>query len=212
MAYNLPFSTSEILIGSDKNKIFISNSGDMVFVDGSLVGTQYEDGIALSNLANVDSIDTLDDLIDTTDVTADTSYLLYRKTDGSWSAVEFTPPDTTVENLDDILDVDAGSPSENDVLTFVSGVWKNTPKASSLIVEVEAADWTFNATIIDGDPGYSVTVPHNLGLTLPADLLDVSLWDTNNELITVHTVRQQTNAIYLEATSNLDMYVAMRKI
>lgn len=212
MAYNLPFSTSEILIGSDKNKVFISNNGDMVFIDGSLIGTQFEGGVTLSQLANVDSTVTLDDLIDVSEVTADKSYLLYRNADDTWSATEFTPPDVSIENLNDILDVDADSPDENDVLTYVGGVWTNTPKAATLLVQVEVSDWTANPTIIDGDPGYSVTVPHNLGLTLPADLLDVSLWDTNNELVTVHTVRQQTNSIYLEATSNIDLYVSMRKI
>ena len=211
MSFNLPFATSEITIGSDKNKIFISNTGDMVFVDGSLDGTELEGGVTLSQLAKLEESITLDDLIDISDVEQNKSYLLYRQPDDSWKAVEFIPPETTVENLNDIQDVNAPSPSNGDVLTFMNGLWRNVPKSTTIVIQVEAADWDSSATVIEGDPGYSVTVPHSLGLDLPAELLDVGIWNTDNTAITLHKVKQNSNNVYLESTDALDLYITMRK-
>ena len=81
MAFNLPFSTSEIVIGSDKNKIFITNDGNMIFVDGSLEGTEIEGGVTLAQLANLEESASLDDLIDVSEVEAGKSYLLFRNED-----------------------------------------------------------------------------------------------------------------------------------
>lgn len=214
MAFNLPFATSELLIGSDKNKIGITNNGDMIFVDGSLAETEFPNGVTLSQLANIQGSISFDDLVDTEGSQANRSYLLFKNPDGSWRVVEYIEPEpgTVVENLDDIQDVDVPNPSNGDVLTYMNGIWTNAPKSSTIIIEVEQMDWTFDATLIGGDPGYSVTVPHNLGLTLPADLLDVSLWNINNELITLHRVRQNENSVYLESTVDLDLYVTMRKV
>ena len=210
--YNLPFSTSEIVIGSTKNKIFISNSGDMVLVDGSLVGTPYEDGITLSTLANLESTVSLDELIDITNVSAGKSYLLERQSDDSWKALEYTPPSVVIENLNDISDVVAASPDENEVLTFSNGKWRNLPKTSTVVMQVEGVDWIYNATLLDGAPGYYVNVPHNLDLSLPLELIDVGIWNTNNELVTLNKVKQNQDDVYLESTAPLDLYVVMRKI
>lgn len=211
MAYNEPFKTSEIIIGSEKNIISITDNGDMIFIDGSLDGTVYENGITLSDLANIENNVILDDLIDITDVETSKSYLLYRNVDNTWSAEEYTPPQVVVENLDDIQDVDVSSSSNNDVLTKVNGVWTGVPKSTTIIIQVESVDWTYNSTLLDGNPGYSVIVPHNLGLTLPEDLIDIGIWNTNNQLVTLHKVQQNSNNVYLESTVNLDLYVTMRK-
>lgn len=175
MAFNLPFATSDIIIGSDKNKISIDNNGSMVFVDGSFVGTEYENGITLADLANSKSSVTLDDLIITTNVTPGNSYNLLRNTNGTWSAVKAPELDTTT------------------------------------IIQVETTDWSYNSTLINGEPGYAVTVPHNLGLTLPSELLSIGLWNVEYEAIIVHRVRQGINSVYLESVDNIDLYITMRK-
>lgn len=211
MALNPPFSTSEIVIGSTKNKIFITDQGNMIFNDGSLDGTDLEGGVTLAELANLENKIELDDLIDASEAQSNKSYLLFRNSDDSWKSVEYTPPSVTVENLNDIQDVSASNPSDGDVLTFSNGLWRNIPKSTTVIIQVESSDWTYNATVIDGDPGYTVSVPHNLGLTLPEDLLDISLWNLSNEKITISKVQQQANAVYLESTVNLDLYITMRK-
>lgn len=83
-----PFSTSEIIVGSLKNKIFISNDGDMMFVDGALEGTSFANGISLSQLSNIQDAISLDNLVDVSDVEPGKSYIFYRNEDSTWKAVE----------------------------------------------------------------------------------------------------------------------------
>lgn len=204
MTFNLPFATSEIIIGSDNVRIFISNSGDMMFIDGSLKGS-LKNGVSLSKLAGQDSLVELEDIIDTSDTLAGKSYYLLKNPDGSWKAV-----DAEANNLSGLSDVTLTSLQNNDTLRYIDGSWVNYPGSINIIIQVESDDWTYNDTVIDGDPGYSLSVNHNLNLTLPNDLLDVSIWNLNNEKITLHKVKQQTNSIYLESTVNLNLYTTMR--
>jgi hypothetical protein len=74
-----------------------------------------------------------------------------------------------------------------------------------IYVVIEVADWTLISGL------YTVDIPHNWNLCYPT-MIDVNIYNNNYELITVDTVKVNTNYVTIKSTINQKMYVSLKKI
>lgn len=88
-----------------------------------------------------------------------------------------------------------------------------------LLILIETSDWVAQAPNAKNQVLYRTVVPHNWGLENVADTeelfpigVDVNIWNTNNELITINRIWADANNIYLESTTSLDMKVTVKRI
>lgn len=116
--------------------------------------------------------------------------------------------------FDTLVDTEDSTVNKKYILKKVTDGWEveefTESTSDTIVVEVEVTDWVADATAIDGNPGYTVTIPHNLSLTLPADLLQIQLWNSTYEIETIHSVQQSTNSVTLVSENNSTLYVTMR--
>lgn len=116
--------------------------------------------------------------------------------------------------FDTLVDTESATVNKKYILKKVSGGWEveefTESTSDTINVEVEPTDWVEDATAINGNPGYTVTIPHNLNLTLPNDLLQIQLWDSSYELQTIHSVQQGINSVTLVSETNSTLFVIMR--
>jgi len=78
------------------------------------------------------------------------------------------------------------------------------------VVQIEQADWS-PILLDDGRTFYTVEVPHNFAVTNLA-LVDVTLWDSLYNIMTIHNVQQKANSAQLTAAKALDMFVTLKKV
>lgn len=112
--------------------------------------------------------------------------------------------------LNDLGDVDTSSAGLGYILRLnEDDIWEAVALDDTIIVLVESADWS--SFTLDGDTYYTATIPHNLDLDQPLEL-GVELWDTDNNKITIHNVKQGANNTVLQSTDNINMYVVLRRV
>lgn len=75
----------------------------------------------------------------------------------------------------------------------------------ALYILVEISDWTLTAGL------YNVTIPHNWNLCYPT-LVDVNIYDENYELMTVDTIKVNTNSVTIKVVTPMKIFVSIKKM
>jgi hypothetical protein len=75
----------------------------------------------------------------------------------------------------------------------------------AMYIVVDVSDWTLSAGL------YNVTIPHNWSLCYPT-LVDVNIYDVNYELMTVDTVKVNTNSVTIKVITPMKIYVSIKKM
>lgn len=75
----------------------------------------------------------------------------------------------------------------------------------AIYIVVEVSDWTPSVGL------YNVTIPHNWNLCYPT-LTDINIYNEDYELITVDTVKVNTNSVTISVVTPMKLYVSLKKM
>lgn len=77
----------------------------------------------------------------------------------------------------------------------------------AIFVEVEITDYT--KVIDNGQTFYNISIPHDWGLCSP--IVDVTIWDQDDKMITVDTIQYETTYILIRTTVKEPIKVVLKK-
>jgi hypothetical protein len=89
---------------------------------------------------------------------------------------------------------------------LVGGATSMTP---AIVIEVEKADWT--EITVDGQTRYRIEVPHPWD-DLCDPKINVNIWNTDNEEITINNKTFKQTGVLLESTVRIDIKVVMKRL